>query len=185
MESILHSFLLVAASEMGDKTQLLAILLATRFRSPKAVLAGIFVATVANHLLASLLGSWVSLQISPTLLKWILCGIFFAFALWILIPDKDDAQNGDNRFGAFFTTLVAFFLAEMGDKTQLATVALALKYKSVVGVTIGSTMGMMLADGLAVVFGKKLLEKISMRWIRIASSVLFILFGLGILFEYV
>lgn len=181
MEAILNSFLLVAATEMGDKTQLLAFVLATRFRNPWAVLSGIFVATVLNHLLAALFGSWVSQAIPTNYLKWILGGTFIAFAVWILIPDKDEDQKDHGRFGAFLTTLITFFLAEMGDKTQLSTVALAAKYDSIIRVTIGTTVGMMFSDGLAVIFGEKLTEKISMKWIRIFSAVLFVAFGIGII----
>lgn len=181
MISIINSFLLVAATEMGDKTQLLAFVLASRFRKPYAVLSGILVATVLNHLLAALFGSWVSQAIPREYLKWILAGIFIAFAIWILIPDKDESENSPSKFGAFLTTLITFFLAEMGDKTQLSTVALAAKYDSVIYVTIGTTAGMMFSDGLAVIFGEKLTEKISMKWIRIGSSILFVIFGIGIL----
>jgi putative Ca2+/H+ antiporter (TMEM165/GDT1 family) len=184
MEAILNSFLLVAATEMGDKTQLLAFVLATRFRNPWAVLSGIFVATVLNHLLAALFGSWVSQAIPANYLKWILGGTFFIFAVWILIPDKDEDQKDNGRYGAFLTTLITFFLAEMGDKTQLSTVALAAKYDSILRVTIGTTIGMMFSDGLAVIFGEKLTEKISMKWIRIFSAVLFVAFGIGIIIGF-
>lgn len=182
MEAILNSFLLVAATEMGDKTQLLAFVLATRFRNPWAVLSGIFVATVLNHLLAASVGSWVSSVIPALFLKWILGGIFIAFAIWILIPDQDDSENSESKYGAFLTTLVTFFLAEMGDKTQLSTVALAAKYDNILIVTLGTTLGMMFSDGLAVVFGEKLTEKISMKYVRYFSSGLFVIFGLGIIF---
>ncbi len=181
MEAILNSFLLVAATEMGDKTQLLAFVLATRFRNPWAVLSGIFVATILNHLLAASVGSWVASVIPALYMKWILGGIFIAFAIWILIPDKDDSEGSESKYGAFLTTLVTFFLAEMGDKTQLSTVALAAKYDNIVLVTIGTTLGMMFSDGLAVVFGEKLTEKISMKYVRYFSSALFIIFGLGII----
>lgn len=182
MEAILNSFLLVAATEMGDKTQLLAFVLASRFRNPLAVLSGIFVATVLNHLLAAFFGQWIAAQISPQMLKWILSATFFAFAVWILIPDKDEDGLQDSKFGAFLTTVITFFLAEMGDKTQLSTVALAANYSSVTLVTIGTTMGMMFSDGLAVIFGEKLTQKISMKWIRYFSAVLFFGFGIFILF---
>ena len=184
VDVIFSSFLLVAATEMGDKTQLLAFVLASRFRNPRAVLLGIFVATILNHLLAAFVGNWVSLALPKEYLKWILGGSFILFAVWILIPDQDDEENSSSRFGAFLTTLVAFFLAEMGDKTQLSTVALAAKYQEVVLVTIGTTLGMMFSDGLAVIFGEKLTEKISMKWIRIFSASLFVIFGLTILFGF-
>lgn len=184
METIIHSFLLVASTEMGDKTQLLAFVLATRFRKPWAIMAGIFVATVLNHFMAASLGSWVSQAIPRPILKWILGSIFIFFAAWILIPDKDDDKKDESRFGAFLTTLVTFFLAEMGDKTQLSTVALAAKFDSITLVTIGTTIGMLFSDGLAVVFGEKLTEKISMKWVRIFASVLFVIFGVAIVIGY-
>jgi putative Ca2+/H+ antiporter (TMEM165/GDT1 family) len=184
MEAIWKSFLLVAATEMGDKTQLLAFVLATRFRNPIAVLSGIFVATIFNHLLASYFGSWVSEQVPPHIMKWVLGATFIAFAAWILIPDKDDDKEKDHKYGAFVTTLITFFLAEMGDKTQLSTVALAAHYDSVVRVTMGTTIGMMFSDGLAVIFGEKINQMIPMKWIRIFSAVLFVIFGLGIILGF-
>ena len=184
MEAILNSFLLVAATEMGDKTQLLAFVLATRFRNPWAVLSGIFVATILNHLLAATAGSWISQAIPALYLKWILGLIFIFFAIWILIPDKDEQHPESEKYGAFVTTLVTFFLAEMGDKTQLSTVALAAKYGNVFHVTLGTTLGMMFSDGLAVIFGRSLTEKISMKWVRRGSAFLFVLFGLGIIIGF-
>lgn len=181
METILNSFLLVAATEMGDKTQLLAFVLASRFRKPWAVLSGILVATILNHLLAAFFGSWISQQIPPNYLQWILGLTFIAFAIWVLIPDKDENKNHESKYGAFITTLVAFFLAEMGDKTQLSTVALAAKYDSTVFVTVGTTLGMMFSDGLAVIFGEKLTQRIQMKWIRLVSALLFIAFGVGMI----
>lgn len=181
LEAVLNSFLLVAAAEMGDKTQLLAFVLASRFQKPFAVLAGILVATVANHWMAAAFGNWVAAQMSAEVLKWILGLTFFAFAIWILIPDKDEGLNEDRRFGAFLTTLVAFFIAEMGDKTQLSTVALAAKYEDILLVTFGTTLGMMFSDGLAVAFGKSLTDKISMRWVHIISAILFAGFGVVVI----
>jgi Ca2+/H+ antiporter, TMEM165/GDT1 family len=181
MEVIFNSFLLVAVAEMGDKTQLLAFVLASRFKNPSAVLAGIFVATVFNHVLAALGGKWVSELIPALYLAWILGAIFIIFAAWILIPDKDDETSSSYRFGPFLTTTIVFFLAEMGDKTQLATVALAATYSSVLLVTLGTTMGMMFSDGLAVLFGERLTEKISMKWIRWISAGIFFIFGVMII----
>ncbi|MFN3454614.1 MAG: TMEM165/GDT1 family protein [Pseudobdellovibrio sp.] len=182
IKTIFQSFLLVVASEMGDKTQLLALVLTARFKKPFVIMAGILVATLLNHGLASYAGGWVSAQINPEYMKWILFATFVVFGLWILIPDKDEGLNENYKYGAFLTTLVAFFLAEMGDKTQLATVALAAEFKAPIAVTIGTTLGMLVADGLAVIFGDKLTQKISMKWIRIFACVLFIVFGFGILF---
>ncbi len=184
MEAIWKSFFLVAATEMGDKTQLLAFVLASRFRNPVAVLAGIFVATILNHLLASYFGRWVSAQVPPHIMKWALGATFIAFAAWILIPDKDDDKEENHKYGAFVTTLITFFLAEMGDKTQLSTVALAAHYDSVVRVTIGTTIGMMFSDGLAVIFGEKINQMIPMKWIRIFCAALFVVFGLGIILGF-
>ncbi len=183
MEVLLNSFLLVAATEMGDKTQLLALVLASRFKKPFAVLSGILVATILNHALAAYFGAWVTSHVPENTMRWILGISFFVFAAWVLVPDKDEGLKENKKgYGAFLTTLFAFFIAEMGDKTQLSTVALAANYKSAVMVTIGTTLGMMFSDGLAVVLGKKLTEKIPMKWIRIFAALLFVLFGLGILF---
>lgn len=184
MESILNSFLLVAAAEMGDKTQLLAFVLASRFKKPWTVFAGIFVATISNHILASSVGNIVAEMIPQNALKIILGIIFIGFSLWILFPDKNDNSEKQPLFGVFLTTVIIFFLAEMGDKTQLATVALAAKYHNVVFVTIGTTLGMMVTDGLAVFFGEKITTKVSMKWIRIFSSILFFCFGIGVLIGF-
>jgi putative Ca2+/H+ antiporter (TMEM165/GDT1 family) len=181
MHAILNSFLLVAATEMGDKTQLLAFVLASRFRKPWAVMSGILVATILNHALAASLGNLVSQAISPQVLRWILGGTFIAFAVWVLVPDQEDSQKGEGRFGAFLTTLVAFFLAEMGDKTQLSTVALAAQYQDVFLVTVGTTLGMLFSDGLAVAFGERLTQRISLTWVRRISAGLFVGFGIAIL----
>ncbi len=177
LESIVSSFLLVAASEMGDKTQLLAFSLATRMRKPWAIMAGIFVATILNHGLASSLGSWISANVPPHVMAFILAATFIAFGLWTLKPDTLEETKEPERFGAFVTTVVLFFLAEMGDKTQLATVALAAQFKSVVMVTTGTTLGMLVADGFAVFLGERLAAKVQMRWIRWAAATLFFVFG--------
>lgn len=181
MNIVLNSFLLVFASEMGDKTQLLALVLASRFKRPWTVMGGILAATLLNHALASCAGEWISSFVSPHMLKWILAAIFFIFAAWILIPDKDEEFKQPGHFGAFFTTAIVFFLAEMGDKTQLATLALGARYANVYLVTLGTTAGMLAADGLAVFCGKELTRKISMQWIRRIASAIFVLFGLGVL----
>ncbi len=178
MEAILSSFALVAASEVGDKTQLLAFSLASRFRRPWPVMAGILVATVANHALASELGSWVSAHLPQRAMGAILAVTFVAFGLWTLRPDTLDGAGEASRFGPFLTTAFLFFLAEMGDKTQLATVALAARYHSVVAVTAGTTLGMLASDGLAVFLGEKLAARLSTTWIRRGAAALFFLFGL-------
>ncbi len=172
------SFALVAASEMGDKTQLLAFSLAARFRKPIPVLAGIFFATVLNHGLASTLGQWIAAQVPPQVLSLGLAATFIGFALWTLKPDSLEESLQEPRFSAFVTTLVLFFLAEMGDKTQLATVALAAHFQSATTVTLGTTAGMMVTDGLAVFLGDRLASRVQMKWVRWFSASLFLLFGL-------
>ncbi len=179
LDVVFNSFLLVALSEMGDKTQLLAFILASRFKKPWPVFWGILLATILNHALAAWAGSWVSSFISPFYLKYGLAAIFFAFAIWVLIPDKADDEVKSYGYGAFLTTTVVFFIAEMGDKTQLATIALAARYKDLFWVTIGTTLGMMLSNGLAVFFGDKLAQKISMIWMHRIAAILFVLFGIG------
>lgn len=181
MEALINSFLLVFASEMGDKTQLLALVLAARFKKPWTVMAGILVATLLNHALASWVGRYASSFVSHEVLNWILAVIFFAFAIWILIPDKDEGLSDSGKYGAFVTTTVAFFLAEMGDKTQLATVALGARYANTILVTVGTTLGMLASNSLAIFLGEKLLKKIPMKWIRRFASVLFIAFGVVLL----
>jgi Ca2+/H+ antiporter, TMEM165/GDT1 family len=177
MEAILSSFLLVAASEMGDKTQLLAFSLATRFRRPGPILAGILAATLLNHGLASSVGVFVSSHVPPRVMAAVLAATFIGFGLWTLRPDTLDEDAAPPRFGPFLTTAVLFFLAEMGDKTQLATVALAARYESVVRVTVGTTLGMMLSDGLAVFAGDRLAHRVSSRWVRWFAAALFFVFG--------
>jgi putative Ca2+/H+ antiporter (TMEM165/GDT1 family) len=177
LQAMLSSFGVVAISEMGDKTQLLAFSLAARFKRPWPILAGIFVATVLNHALASSLGSWVSAQFAPHTLAWVLALTFFGFGVWTLKPDTLDENDAQHRYGPFLTTTVLFFLAEMGDKTQLATVALAAKFHSLVAVTLGTTLGMMVSDGLAVLLGEKLAEHSQSRWIRIAAACVFFVFA--------
>jgi putative Ca2+/H+ antiporter (TMEM165/GDT1 family) len=184
METLLNSFLLVFAGEMGDKTQLLALVLATRYKKPWTILLGVFIATVLNHALASWAGAWASSNFSPSTMAWVLAITFFVFAAWILVPDKEDEFKEPGRFGALVTTIIVFFLAEMGDKTQLATVALGAKYASITLVTIGTTLGMLASNALAIFLGKKLLEKIPMKWIRVFASLLFVAFGVMILVSY-
>ncbi len=180
LESLGNSFLLVFVSEMGDKTQLLALVLAAKFRKPIPILIGILVATLLNHFVASFLGSLITEYISPEILKWVLAATFVAFGLWILIPDKDEGFKEQQRWGPFLTTTVAFFFAEMGDKTQLATVALGAKYAAPIVVTAGTTLGMLGADGLAVFFGHTFTEKIPMTLVHRVASALFIIFGIAI-----
>jgi putative Ca2+/H+ antiporter (TMEM165/GDT1 family) len=171
------SFALVAAAEMGDKTQLLAFSLASRFRRPWAVMAGILVATIANHGLASTLGVWIAGHVPARVMAIVLAVSFIGFGVWTLRPDALEGAERPTRYGPFLTTALLFFLAEMGDKTQLATVALAARFGSVVRVTIGTTLGMMAADGLAVFLGDRLSSRVQGRWLRIVAASLFFLFG--------
>ena len=171
------SFLLVAVSEMGDKTQLLAFSLATRYRRPWVVMAGILAATVLNHALASSLGSTVSEHVPVRVMELVLAVTFAAFGLWTLRPDTLEERGESDRYGPFLTTAVLFFFAEMADKTQLATIALAARYRSVVLVTLGTTLGMLASDGLAVFLGEKLAERVQARWIRRAAAALFFAFA--------
>lgn len=184
MEALLNSFLLVFVSEMGDKTQLLALVLSARFRKPVPIMLGILVATILNHALASYVGSFVTQFISPDILKFLLAATFIGFGIWMLVPDKDDGFNQKQKWGPFLTTTVAFFFAEMGDKTQLATVALGAKFADPLLVTVGTTLGMLGADGLAVFFGHKFTDKVPMKLVHRIASALFILFGIGILFGF-
>ena len=169
MEAFLVSTGVVAIAEIGDKTQLLAILLASKFRRPWAIVAGIFAATVANHLLAASVGTLVAGWLGDELLRWILGLSFIAMGLWALIPDKVDEDEADagkaGRFGAFIATLVAFFLVEMGDKTQIATVGLAARFDNLTMVTLGTTLGMMLANVPAVFLGEA-----ATKWCRCIMS---------------
>lgn len=178
IDAFLVSTGIVALAEMGDKTQLLALLLAARFRKPWPIVAGIFVATVANHALAGAAGAWVTTVLGPDVLRWVLGVSFIALAAWMLIPDKADdlATNDAPRFGVFGTTVVVFFLAEMGDKTQIATVMLAARYNPY-WVVVGSTLGMMLANAPAVWFGEKITRLVPMRVVHVVSALVFVVLG--------
>lgn len=162
---------------MGDKTQLLAFSLAARFRKPWSIMAGISAATLLNHGLASSLGWWISDHVPADFLAGIVGITFILFGFWALKPDHLDKDERPSRFGAFATSTILFFFVEIGDKTQLATVALAAKYQSVLFVTIGTTLGMLAADGLAVFLGEKLSEKAQKKWLRWIAAGLFFLFG--------
>ena len=180
MEAFLVSTGIVALGEMGDKTQLLAMLLAARFRKPLPIVLGILVATLANHALAGAVGQWVADAIGPVWLRWIIGGSFLAMAVWMMIPDKIDEDEADAkglRLGVFGTTVVAFFLAEMGDKTQIATVALAARYDAVVAVVAGTTLGMMLANVPAVFLGDQIAQKVSMTLVHGVSALIFAVLG--------
>jgi Ca2+/H+ antiporter, TMEM165/GDT1 family len=182
VESFLISTGIVALAEMGDKTQLLALILAARFRKPWPIVLGILAATLANHAMAGALGAWVTTQVSPDLLRWVLAISFFAMAIWMLIPDKLDEEDAaaarKPRFGVFGTTLVLFFLAEMGDKTQIATVMLAARFDAYASVVAGTTLGMLLANAPVVWLGERVTRLLPLRAVHVASSLIFV--GLGV-----
>jgi len=182
MEAFLISTGVVALAEIGDKTQLLALVLAARFRKPVPILLGILVATLANHALAGLAGAWISTAIGPTAMRWILGLSFISMAVWTLVPDQlDEKPVATPGLGVFGTTLVAFFLLEMGDKTQIATVALAAKYASLVGVVAGTTAGMMLANVPAVLLGETAATKLPMRLVHRIAAAIFLVLGVTVL----
>ncbi|BBC71089.1 hypothetical protein AEB_P0221 [Altererythrobacter sp. B11] len=182
MEALLTSTLLVAVAEIGDKTMLLAIVLATRFRKPLPIILGILAATLANHGLAALVGQTVADLLAGTWFRVAVAASFIAMGLWTLIPDRleEDETPKSNR-GAFLTTLVAFFLVEMGDKTQIATVALAAQFQSLLLVTAGTTLGMMIANVPAVLLGEALVRRVSLTWVHRIAAALFIAVGLWML----
>lgn len=184
MDALLTSTALVALAEMGDKTQLLAMLLATRFRKPLPIIAGIFFATIVNHFLAALVGHQVAGLLQSQWFRYAVALSFIAMAAWTLIPDKIDEDaplKAPSKAGVFVTTLVAFFLVEMGDKTQVATVALGARFDNVFAVTAGTTLGMMIANVPAVLFGEALSRKVPMRALQIGAALLFLALGLWML----
>jgi len=185
MEAFLVSTGVVALGEMGDKTQLLAMLLAVRFRRPVAIVLGILVATLLNHAAAGLVGGWVASALGPDVLRWVIGVSFIAMAGWMMVPDKidDDEATTAQRFGVFGTTVLTFFLAEMGDKTQIATVALAARYADLLSVVAGTTLGMMLADVPAVFLGDTIAKKVSMPLVHAVAAGIFAVLGLLTLFN--
>ncbi|QBF25172.1 TMEM165/GDT1 family protein [Pseudomonas tructae] len=183
LESLLVPTAIVALAEIGDKTQLLALILAARFRKPWPIIAGIIAATLANHAAAGAVGAWVSTFFSAATLHWILAASFAATALWTLIPDKmdDDDASTARRFGPFLTTLIAFFIAEIGDKTQVATVMLAAQYPHLIMVIIGTTLGMLIANVPVVLAGNFAAEKLPLTLIRrLASAAFFVLAAVAV-----
>ncbi len=179
MEALYISTGVVALAEMGDKTQLLAFILAARFKKPVPIILGILLATLVNHGLAGALGAWITSVISPDTMRWVLGLSFIAMAVWTLIPDKIEEEETQiaKRFGVFGATLVTFFLAEMGDKTQIATVALAAHYGAPLLVVIGTTLGMLIADVPAVFVGNKFAEKIPMKLVHSIAAAIFAIMG--------
>lgn len=183
MESLLVSTGVVALAEIGDKTQLLAFILAARFKKPVPIILGILVATIVNHSLAGALGAWITSTVSPEVLRWVLGLSFIGMAIWTMIPDEIEEEETQvaKRFGVFGATLITFFLAEMGDKTQIATVAMAAHYASPVMVVIGTTLGMLIADVPAVFIGDKLASRIPMKLVHTIAAAIFALLGVATL----
>ena len=176
----------VALAEMGDKTQLLSLMLAARYpKQAMAIIAGIFIATIANHACAALLGHWLMTLVSPDVMRWILGLSFLGIGLWLLVPDHiDDATDSkvvDRTIQVFVLTVALFFLAEMGDKTQIATIALGAKYDDVVAVTFGTTLGMMLANAPAVWLGQKFTKRMPIKWVHGVAALTFIAIGVATL----
>jgi putative Ca2+/H+ antiporter (TMEM165/GDT1 family) len=183
MESLLVSTGVVALAEIGDKTQLLAFILAARFKKPLPIILGILAATVINHGLAGALGAWITSSISPEVLRWGLGASFIGMAIWTMIPDKIEEEETQvaQRFGIFGATFITFFLAEMGDKTQIATVAMAAHYSAPLMVVIGTTLGMLIADVPAVFAGDKLANKIPMKLVHSIAAAVFAVLGIATL----
>jgi len=178
MEAFLISTGIVGLAEIGDKTQLLAFVLAAKFRRPLPIVLAIFVATIVNHAFAAAIGAWVTSLLGPDVLRWVLGVSFLAMAAWTLIPDKLDEEDTKlARYGVFLTTLLAFFMAEMGDKTQVATVALAARYHDVYSVVLGTTLGMMLANVPAVYLGDKIAGRVSLRLVHGIAALVFAVLG--------
>ena len=182
MEAFLISTRIVALAEIGDKTQLLAFILAAKFRKPVPIVFGIFVATLANHGFAGAVGTWITTLMGPETLRWMLGISFIAMAGWTLIPDKFDEDEAKLvRLGVFTTTLIAFFLAEMGDKTQIATVALAAQYQNLIAVVAGTTLGMMVANVPAVIMGDKIADKMPVKLVHRIAATIFAFLGVATL----
>lgn len=179
MEALFTSTAVVALAEIGDKTQLLAIVLATRFQRPVPIVLGILVATLANHFLAAFVGAQAASFLEGDWFRYLIAASFIAMGAWTLIPDKlDEVEHKPARFGAFVTTVIAFFLVEMGDKTQLATVALSARFNDLIMVTLGTTFGMMLANVPAVYLGNELIQRVPLSVVRIIAALLFLVIGL-------
>lgn len=181
MEALLTSTLIVTLAEMGDKTQLLSFILAARFRRPVPIVLGIFFATLANHYLAGWLGAWLATLVSPQTLRWTVAAAFVAFGAWALRPDRLDGKPALPAAGVFTTTLIAFFLVEIGDKTQLATIALAARYDALAAVVMGTTVGMVIANVPAVWMGERFAERVNMTLLRGVAAALFLLLAVATL----
>ena len=183
MEALLVSISVVALAEIGDKTQLLTLILATRYKKPWPIVAGIFVATLVNHGIAGAVGAWLTTAIGPDAMRWILGVSFIAMAAWMLKPDRLDADAGASRKlgGVFVTTTLLFFLVEIGDKTQIATVALAARFDSLVAVVMGTTVGMILANAPVAFFGEALAKRLPARAVHVVAALVFVALGAGVL----
>ncbi len=179
-QAFIVSTSVLALAEMGDKTQLLSLILAARYRKPLPIVFGILVATLLNHAMAGALGAWLSSLMRPEVLNWVMAAAFIAMGLWILVPDKldeDDVAVPKQQMGVFFATVFAFFLAEMGDKTQFATIALAAQYSDVFSVVLGTTLGMMMANAPAVYLGNRFAQRLPTKIIHIIAAIIFIAIG--------
>ncbi len=186
MESLFVSTGVVALAEIGDKTQLLAFLLAARFKKPLPIILGILCATIVNHGLAGALGAWITATVRPDILRWILGASFIGMAIWTLIPDKIDEEETRiaQKFGVFGATLITFFFAEMGDKTQIATIAMSAHYATALLVVIGTTLGMLIADVPAVFVGDRLAARIPMKLVHAVAAAIFALLGVATLLGF-
>ncbi|MBK7661024.1 MAG: TMEM165/GDT1 family protein [Betaproteobacteria bacterium] len=183
MEALLVSIGIVALAEIGDKTQLLTLVLAARYKKPWPIVAGIFVATLVNHGIAGAVGAWLTKAMGPDVMRWILGASFIAMAAWMLVPDKldDDDSASKQRGGVFLTTAILFFFVEIGDKTQVATVALAARFDSLAAVVMGTTIGMILANAPVAFFGDALAKKMPVRIVHVVTAVIFAALGVGVL----
>ena len=182
MEAFFISTGIVGLAEIGDKTQLLAFLLAAKFRKPLPIVLAIFVATIANHAFAAAVGAWITSMLGPDVLRWVLGVSFLAMAAWTLIPDKlDEDETKLAKYGVFLTTLIAFFMAEMGDKTQVATVALAARYHDIYSVVLGTTFGMMLANVPAVYLGDRIANRVPLHLVHGIAALVFAVLGVATL----
>ena len=177
MDIFLHSLLLVGIGEIGDKTQLLAMVLACRYRKPVAILTAIFLATLLNHAVAAWVGEVIGSKLDGIWMQWVIALSFIGIGFWVLKPDTLDEKESKGDYGAFLTTLILFFLAEIGDKTQIVTIALAAEYKALIPVLLGTTAGMLLVNMPAVFCGNWIMKTLPVHYIRYAASLLFIGFG--------
>jgi len=179
VQAVFDSIVIVALAEMGDKTQLLSLMLVLSYKKPWAIMAGVFIATVANHMMATWVGAFVADKVPSLYLHYAISAMFIGFGLWLLKPDSEEGLDKNlGTHSAFIAALIAFFIAEMGDKTQLVTVALAAKYQSVLLVTLGSSFGMVIANALSIFGGERLIKLIPMNYVRYGSCLIFVIFGI-------